>query len=148
MKVRSFFIILTIFCIPLALGMMGLGIKKIVDSGYILQHISHGFIFSLLWIMLGGIVFFQWFIWFCAHLFTFIPTYDIEQLMFNFGLIIISVFFFITGLIFMDTHPLYLNVCECDSGFYGIDCTPCPSSNFRGLGPCSGHGTCDENMLR
>ena len=43
----------------------------------------------------------------------------------------------------MDTHPLYLNVCECDSGFYGIDCTFRPSSNFRGLGPymTMGHAT-------
>ena len=144
MLTRNIFLILSLLSIPFGLILIVIGYGKISDSEYVLEELSHGFLLSLIWTIVGGSIFYQWLLWFTAHMLSFVPTYKLEQFIFNCGLLFISATFLIGGLIFMSANPLYLNLCECDEGFYGPDCLPCPQMNGE---ICNGHGTCSDFLL-
>lgn len=141
---KNIFLILSLLSIPFGFILIVMGYDKMSDSEYYIQDISHGFLLSLGWTILGGSIFYQWLLWFSAHMLSFVPTYRLEQFIFNCGLLFISAIFLIGGLIFMSANPLYLNLCECKEGFYGPECLPCPQMNGQ---ICNGHGTCDDLLL-
>ena len=67
MEPKALFVVLCTLSIHLGIGITGLGIAKMSDSGYHLQEINHGFVFSGLWIAVGVMIFWQWLTWFAAH---------------------------------------------------------------------------------
>jgi len=146
MEPKSLFIVLCTLFIPLGLGITGIGIGRIVDSGYNLQEINHGWVFSCLWISVGVMIWEQWLVWFSAHLLSFTKGYKAEQFTMNCGMLVLALCFIVTGILRMEENPLYLNVCECQPNYWGIDCKECPNLNL-GFGACNGHGECDDGVL-
>ena len=122
MEPKALFIVLSTLLIPVGIGISGLGIAKIIDSGYSLDEINHGFVFSGLWVALGVIIFWQWLTWFAAHLISFVRAYRAEQIMFNCGMLIIALCFILSGITSMENNPLYLNVCDCKKDYWGVHC--------------------------
>lgn len=146
MEPKALFVVLCTLSIPLGIGITGLGIAKMSDSGYHLQEINHGFVFSGLWIAVGVMIFWQWLTWFAAHLISFVKSYKADQLIFNCGLLLVALCFIISGIMSMELHPLYLNVCDCQPNYWGIKCDECPGLGVAG-GICNGHGTCDDGVM-
>ena len=126
MEPKALFVVLSTLLIPVGIGITGLGIAKINDSGYTLDEINHGFVFSALWVGLGVVIFWHWLIWFSAHLISFVRAYRTEQFMMNCGMLAMALIFIVTGILSMDSNPLYLNVCECKPDYWGIHCDDCP----------------------
>ena len=146
MEPKALFIVLSTLMIPLGIAISGIGIGKIIDSGYSLDEINHGFVFSGLWVAIGVTIFWQWLTWYGAHLISFVKSYRSEQIMFNCGMLIVALCFIISGIMSMENNPLYLNVCDCQKDYWGILCDECPGLNKPG-GVCSGHGVCDDGVL-
>jgi len=146
MEPKALFVVLSTLAIPAGIGITGLGIAKINDSGYSLDEINHGFVFSAIWVGLGVVVFWQWLIWFSAHLISFVRAYRTEQFMMNCGMLAMALIFIVTGILSMDSNPLYLNVCECKPDYWGIHCDDCPGLGVEG-GICNGHGACDDGVM-
>ena len=140
MKPKAIFAVLCALAIPVSIGVIFEGIRQTNDSKYVLEDINHGFVFSIIWAAFGVMIFWQWTLWFLSHVVTGTTAYDTEQLMFNAGIILLSTCFIITGILSIENNPLYLNVCQCPAGYYGIDCTECPGLSAI----CSGHGECDD----
>ena len=134
---------LCVLVIPVSIGVISQGIAQIDKSEYVLKDLNHGFVFAVVWTAVGVMIFWQWMFWFFSHLLTLSTKYQAEHFMFNVGIIAVSTCFVITGIISLENNPLYLNVCECSPGYYGIDCAECPGLSSA-LGICSGHGECDD----
>ena len=124
---KNIFLILSLLSIPFGFVLIVMGYDKMSDSEYYIQDISHGFLLSLGWTILGGSIFYQWLLWFSAHMLSFVPTIGWNSLFSTVDYYLFH-YFFNGGLIFMSAN-LYLNLCECEEGFYGPECLPCPQMN-------------------
>ncbi len=143
MKSKSVFIASSVLSIPIGIYIITEGWRKMSDSNYTQEELNAGFIFSAIWISLGVAIFLQWFFWFGAHLISFSKKFKEEHFVFNLGVLILSTCIIITGIQILEENPLYMNVCQCDPGYYGIECTPCPG--YPNI--CNGHGECDDLVM-
>lgn len=143
MKAKTVFALLTILMVPVGVALMVWGFTQMNESEYVLTNMHHGFAFSIVWISIGVCIFWQWSVWFFSHLISFNHEYRIEHIIFNVGILFLSTCFIVSGIYIIEQNPLYLNICDCPPGYFGVNCTLCPTNGSI----CSGHGECDDTVF-
>lgn len=133
---KSVFVLLNAILLPIGIGITAFGLSKVFDADYDNADVSHGFVFSLVWICIGIAVAIQWLIWLISHMLVYKNSFKIEHLLFNGGLLLIATTFIISGIVMMNINPISMGVCQCKPGFYGVDCVKCSCVN----------GICDEGV--